>query len=147
MIQKANRKGEWYLNSYTSRHICNNHKRFLNLQTKTYEFVTISRNIIRSTQFKIIIFPFRNGLELTLSNVAYTLKYDSNLIFLSQLPETRIFYHNHPKYMLLKQKKKTIGLAIATRKKNLFILNTQIRGKIMLVRGKGRETYPLSRNP
>ena len=48
--------------------------------------------------------------------------------------------------MMLKQEGKTVGLV--TRKKNLFILNTQIAPKkTMLVKDRGRPAYWLSFNP
>ena len=47
---------------------------------------------------------------------------------------------------VMKQEGKTIGLA--TKKKNLFILNTHIApSKTILVKGRGRLIYQLSSNP
>lgn len=67
--------------------------------------------------------PLENSLQLTLANVAYTPKCDSNFIFLGQLQETGISYHNYPKYMVLKRVENVIGSEI--RKRNLFVLDTQ----------------------
>ena len=90
-----------------------------------------SKNIIRLYQVGIVILSLENCSKLTFANIIYISKYDSNLISLGQLQETDISYYNHAKCMVLKQKGKTIRLAIRT--KNLFILNTQILGKTMLV--------------
>ena len=42
---------------------------------------------------------------MTLFNVVYTLKCNSNLILLGQLQESDIWYHDHPNSIILKQKK------------------------------------------
>lgn len=47
--------------------------------------------------------------------------------------------------MILKQKEKTIKLA--TRKKNLFVFNIQIPGKIMLVKRRRKLIYLFNKNP
>ena len=73
---------EWYLDSCVSRHICNNRERFADRWPKSYEFVTARGTIIRSSQVGTIILPIENGLQLTLSNVAFTPECDSNLISL-----------------------------------------------------------------
>lgn len=73
---------EWYLDFCASKHICNSHESFSDLQLKSYKFVTTSKNIIRLNQIGAVIFPFENGLDLILSNIAYALEYDSNLISL-----------------------------------------------------------------
>ena len=146
MTREADEEREWYLDSCASRHICNNHEKFVDLRPKTYEFITAGGNIIRSSQIGTITLLLENSSKLTLTNVVYTPEYDSKLISLGQLRETGISYHDHAECMVLKQEGKTIGLAI--RRKNLFILNTQIApSKTMLVKGRGRPTYRLSSNP
>ena len=92
-----------------------------------------------------IILPFKNSSELTLSHIIYTPKCDSNLIFLSQLQKTSILYHNHYRCIILKQKKNMIRAII--RKKNFFILNSQLfSDKAILVKGKWILTYLFSNN-
>ena len=146
MTCKTNEEGEWYLDSCASRYICNNHEKFVDLRPKTYEFITVGGNIIRSSQIGTVTLLLENSSNLTLTNTAYTPECNSNLISLGQLRETDISYHNHTKCMMLKQEGKTIGLA--TRRKNLFILNTQIApSKTILVKSRGRLTYQLSSNP
>ena len=138
--------GRWYFDSCASRHICNSQEKFADLCPKTYEFVTAGGDIIRSKQVGTVIPPLENGLQLTLCNVAYALECDSNLISLGQLQETGILYHDHPKCIVLKQEGSIIGSA--TRRKNLFVLNTQLPlGKAILVKERGRPTYLLSKNP
>lgn len=83
-------------------HICNSQEKFVDLQLKTYEFVTTGRDIIRSEQVRTVILTLENGLQLIFSNIAYTLECDSNLIFLGQLQKTSILYHNHLKCIVLK---------------------------------------------
>ena len=64
--------------------------------------------IIRLEQVEIVILFFENSLELTLTNVIYTLECNSNLISLGQLQHTSILYHNHSENMVLKQGGKTM---------------------------------------
>ena len=73
---------ECYLDSYTLRHICNKCERFVDLWPKSYKFIIAERTIIKSTQVGTITFLYENGSQLTLSNVAFTSKCDSNLISL-----------------------------------------------------------------
>lgn len=40
----------WYFNFSASRHIYNSKEKFLNIQLKTYEFLTARGDIIRSEQ-------------------------------------------------------------------------------------------------
>ena len=101
---------------------------------------------MRLEQVETIVLPLGNGSELTFSNVAYAPECNSNLISLGQLRETGILYHNYPEYIVLKQRGNVIG--VATRKKNLFVLDTRsLSDKVMLVKGRGRPTYLLSKNP
>ena len=76
---------EWYLDLCASRHICNNRERFADLRPKSYKFVIAEGTIIRLSQVGTITLPIENGLQLTLSNVAFTLECDSQLISLGQL--------------------------------------------------------------
>lgn len=82
---------------------------------------------------------------MTLLNVAYAPKCDSNLISLGQLRKSGILYHDHPDSMVLKQGGSTLG--IANRHKNLFIHETDSKAKAMLMKRRGRPTYLLSKNP
>lgn len=144
IIHEVDEEKVWYLDSYALRHICNNYKKFVDLRPKTYEFITAGGNIIRLSQVGIVTLFLENGSNLTLTNVAYALECDSNLIFLGQFWETGISYYYYAKCMILKQEGKTIG--IATRRKNLLILNTQILSKTILVKGRGRLIYQFSSN-
>ena len=99
--------------------------------------------IIRSREVGTVQLFFQSG-KMTLLNVAYTPKCDSNLISLAQLHKSGISYHDHLDSMILKQGGSQIGLAV--RHKNLFILETESE-KAMLVRGRGRPTYLLSPDP
>ena len=81
---------EWYLDSYALRYICNNRERFADLRPKSYKFVITGGTIIRSSQVGTITLLLENSLQLTLSNIAFTPKCDSNLISLGQLQKTGI---------------------------------------------------------
>ncbi len=137
-------KDTWYLDSCASKHICKNRELFSDLRPKNYEFITAGGEVIRSREVGTVHLSLQSG-KMTLLNVAYTPKCDFNLISLGQLRESGITYHDHPDSMILKQGGSTIGLA--ERHKNLFILETKLGDKAMLVRGRGRPTYLLSPNP
>lgn len=79
---------------------------------------------------------------MTLFNVAYTSKYDSNLISLGQLRKSGISYYDYFDSMILKQGKSKIELVL--RYRNLFILKTESENKVMLMREWGCPTYLLS---
>ena len=140
MTRKADEKEEWYLDFCASRHIYNNHEKFVDLRPKTYEFITAGGNIIKFSQIRTITLLLNNGSNLTLTNVIYTPECDSNFISLGQLRKIGISYHDYAECMVLKQEGKTIRLA--TRRKNLFIFNTQIApSKTMLVKSRERPIY------
>lgn len=81
MTQKATiYKGNRYPDSYASRHIYNKKDSFFRLYSKSYEFVTTNRNIIRSEKVSIIQLALLNKSDITLSNIAFAPKYNSNLI-------------------------------------------------------------------
>ena len=135
----------WYLDSCASRHICNNRELFSDIRSKNYEFVTAGGDIIRSKEVGTVHLPLQSGkTTMTLLNVAYAPKCDSNLISLGQLRDSGISYHDHPNSMVLKQGGSILG--IANRHKNLFVLETGSKAKAMLVRGRGRLTYLLNSN-
>ena len=120
----------WYLDFCALRHIRNNWEQLSDLQSKNYEFITAGGEVIWSPEVGTVHFPLQSG-TMTLLNVAYTPKYDSNLILLGQLRKSGISYHDHPNSIILKQRGSTIG--VARRYKNLFILKTGFRDKAMLV--------------
>lgn len=97
--------------------------------------------VIQSQEVGIVYFPLQNKTTMTLLNVAYTPKSNSNLILLDQLPESGILYYDHFDSIILKQGESI--LEVASRYKNLFILKTGLRGKIMLVQGRS-PTYVLT---
>lgn len=88
----------WYLEFSVSRHICNNKYTIVDLQSKTYNFVIVGNNIIKLEQVGTVISLFKNSLEFILTNIAYTPKYNCNLISLGQLKKIGISYHNQSKY-------------------------------------------------
>ena len=137
----------WYLDFYTSKHICTNQDRFADLQPKTYEYLTAGGDIIQLDQVETVIFSLKNSSKLIFPNVTYTPNFNSNLISLGQLQENSIAYYDYPESMILKQGRKQIGLA--TRRKNLFVLDTcqSVIGKAILVKGIDRPIYHISKNP
>lgn len=80
---------------------------------------------------------------ITLLNIAYTPKWDSNLILFGQLRKLKISYYDRPDSMIFRKKGSTLG--IANRYKNLFVLETS--QKVILVRGKGCSTHFFSPKP
>lgn len=83
MTYKADEKRVWYLDSFSSRHICNNHEIFVDLCPKRYEFVIACGNIIRLMEVGTVIIFLENSSP-TLANVIYVSECDAKLIFLSQ---------------------------------------------------------------
>lgn len=134
----------WYLNSYVSKHICNNKHFFSDLHLKSYKFITVGREIIRSKKTGIVYLSMCNGVTITFNNFTYTLRWDSNLILLIQLWELDITYYDYLERMILKQGGNTIRLA--SKYKNFFILDTKTTKKVMITKKKGRPTYFQSQN-
>ena len=95
MTCEVDEKKEWYLDSCASRHICNNHEKFVDLRPKTYEFIMVGGNIIGLSQVWTVTLLIKNSSKLNLINVAYTPKCDFNFISLYQFQETGILYYNH----------------------------------------------------
>lgn len=73
---------------------------FSELYPKNYELMIASGNIIKLEKVGTIQLLFENGTEIMLSNVAFALRYNSNLISLNQLREAGILYHDHPNSMI-----------------------------------------------
>lgn len=71
---------------------------------------------------------------MTLLNIVYALKCDSNLISLEQFYDSEISYRNHPDSMILKQRGNIFK--IANKHKNFFDLKTNFKAKAMLMREK-----------
>ena len=118
-------------------------RRFVNLQLKTYEFVTTRGDIIRLEHVGIVTLFLQNSLKFTFINITYAPESDFNFISLGKLRKTGILYHDHYENMILKQGGKTIGSVI--RKQNLFVLDIQISGAI-LVKRKGILIYLVNKN-
>lgn len=134
----------WYLDYCTLRYICNNWKLFLNLRSKNYEFIIAGEEVIQPQEVGTVHFSLPNR-KVTQLNIANTPKCDSNLISLRQLRKSGILYHDHLDFMILKQRRSTIALAV--RYKNLFIFETTLKNKTILVWEKERPIYLLSSNP
>lgn len=81
---------------------------------------------------------------MTLLNIVYTPKCNFNLISLNQLCKSKRSYHNHLNSIILNQEKSIIGLAV--RHKNLFILEINLKDKVILVQEKNCPTYLFSSN-
>lgn len=84
------------------RHICNYRKLILDMYTKNYGFIIARSEIIWTQKVDTIHFYLQTDTIMTLLNIIYTLKYDSNLISLDQFHESVILYHNHPNSIILK---------------------------------------------
>lgn len=108
--------------------------------------MTADGDIIRSKEVGTIKLTLLNGSDMTLSNVAFAPRCDSNLISLGQLREAGISYHDHPESMILK--KAGIIIGSAQKKKNLFALDLlNDVNRIMISQRRRRPTYLLSKDP
>lgn len=136
----------WYLDSCALRHICNNRKLFLDIRSKNYKFIMAGGKIIYSQKVGIVHLTLLSGkTKMTLLNVEYAPKCDFNLISLGQLRESGISYHNHLNSMALKQGGSI--LKVANKHKNLFVLETGLKTKAMVMKKRDKLTYLLSQNP
>lgn len=73
--------------------------------------MTADENTLRLEEVDMIKLTLLNGLDMTLSNIAFAQRCDSNLIFLRQLRGANILYHNQLESMILKKAEIIIGLA------------------------------------
>lgn len=146
-MQKAiTNQGNWYLDSYVFRYICNKNDSFFKFHPKSYEFIIANKNIIRSEKVDIIQLALLNGLDIILADIVFALRCNSYFIFLDQLREARILYHNHFESMILKKTGNIIGLI--QRKKNFFVLDLENNAdRIMIIQERGQLIYLLSKNP
>lgn len=82
---------------------------------------------------------------MTLFNIVYTPKCDSNLILLSQLHKSEISSSNYLDTMIFKQKRSKIWLVV--RYKNFFVLEIEFGNKAILVQKENCPKYLFSSNP
>lgn len=135
----------WYLDSYISKHICNNKELFSNIWSKNYEFITIEGIIIYFQVVGIVHLLLQSGkTTMTLLNIINAPKCDFNLILLGQFRKSGILYHNYPDSIILRQRKSTLG--VANKHKSIFVIKTDSKAKAMLVKEKDRSIYLLSKN-
>ena len=69
----------WYLDTCVSRYICKNRNWFSDLRPNNFEFIITGGELIWSREVRIVHFSLQSR-KMTLLNVAYTPKCDSNLI-------------------------------------------------------------------
>lgn len=80
-----------------------------------------------------------------LSNVAFALRCNTNLISLGQLKKAGILYNYHLESIILKKAGNIIGLV--QRKKNLFVLDLKNNAnRIIIAQKRSRPTYLLSKD-
>lgn len=90
--------------------MCNKKESFSLLCPKSYNFITANRDIIRLEEVDTIKLTLLNELDMTLSNIAFAPRCYINLIFLSQLREVAILYHDHSESMILIKARITISV-------------------------------------
>ncbi len=112
----------WFLDSFASRHLCNDRRLFSNIRAKSIDFVTAAGQVIRKEEISIVSIPLSGGVTIELLNVALAPICDSNLIPFDQLREIGITYHDNPTAMTLMRNGKIV--ANAKRERNLFILDS-----------------------
>lgn len=104
MIWKANKNwGSWYLDFCTSKHIYNKRKYFSSFYLKNYKFVIANRDTIRLEKIGMIKLILLNKLDTILSNIAFALRFDLNLISFRQLKEVEILNHAYSKVIIIKK--------------------------------------------
>lgn len=123
-------RATWYLESYISYHLANDHSLFVGkIQSKVWDFTTAGGQIICSKGVGMVSIALADGSNINLNGVALVSDYKSNLISLSQLQKNRITYHNTNSYILLMQD--GVPITYARRDQNLFILDFAVLRKIM----------------
>lgn len=125
------------------RYIFKNRELFSKLWPKNYNFITAKNNIIKFEEISIVDLFVGRG-KVTLFNVIYTPKCDSNLILLGQFQELEILSDDYLKFMILKQKRSTIRLAM--KYTNFFVLEIRHKNNAMLLRRRSRPIYLFSSN-
>lgn len=93
------------------------------------DFTTASGQTLYAESIDTIAIPLSNDSTIKLEGVAYALKYDSNLISLSQLHDSKITFVDHTDAMTLVQRGSPI--AHGRRDQNLFILDLVTPRKVM----------------
>lgn len=132
----------WFLNSYVSRHLCNNWCLFINTKTKSIDFIIIASQIIQTEEIGTVSILVADGITIELQNVALTLGYNLNLISLSQLQENSIIYYNAPSSMILIRGGRTIARAKKSHISFTFDLGmpgqiTSAISRVMTITGRG----------
>ena len=89
--------------------------------------MTARGKIIRLEEIVLVYLSTNTGATITLKNITYTLRYDSNFISLGQLRELGITYYDHFELMILKQRRNSIGSG--SKYRIFFILVTKIMNK------------------
>ena len=119
-LQRLKANSTWFLDSYAFRHLCNDQSLFINTKTKNIDFVIAAGQVIWTEKIGIISIPLADGSTIELHNVALAPGCNSNLIFLGQLQESGITYHDNLVAMTLMKDGKVI--AHARKNRNLFTL-------------------------
>lgn len=71
--------------------------------------MTVVGQIIQTEKIDTLSIPLVNGSKIELQNVALAPKCDSNLIFLGQLWETKITFHDNPTAITSMKNRKIIA--------------------------------------
>lgn len=113
-----------------SHHICNNQSLVTNIRTKSIKFVTAVGQVIWTKAIDTVSILLTDDSRIELQNVTLALECNSNLIYLGQIRETKITYHDNPIAMMLMRDEKAI--VYAKRNRNLFALELAQPGRTML---------------
>lgn len=100
-LEKTSEKKTWYLNSGALQYLCNDRSLFINLRPMSINFITARKQIICLEEIGTVSIPLADGKSIKLLDTALVPKCDSNLIFLGQLRETGITFHDNPSHMTL----------------------------------------------
>ena len=81
MTKEVNKvQDAWYLNFCTLKHICNNKLFFSDLHLKSLKFIKVREEIISLDKISTILLSTCSEVTITLNNIVYRLRYDSNFI-------------------------------------------------------------------
>lgn len=123
-------RATWYLDSCASWHLTNNHSLYVEkIQPKAWDFTMARGQIICSKDIGKVSIAFADGSSIKRKGMALVPDSKSNLIFMGQLQENRITYHNTDLSILLMQDE--VPIAHAKKDQNLFILDFTTSGKTM----------------
>lgn len=78
----------WFLDSYTSQHLCNDWGLFTNTRTKNIDFVTAAGQVIWTEEIGTVCILWAGATTIKFQKMVLVLWYNSTLILLDQIRES-----------------------------------------------------------